>query len=91
MQNLKPTKFLNYRHPLVHLIWLGGIKNGGKLGQNGSVKLALTLSHIMPNVVDQTFKGGAWLGGRKAKPRRPSTHVNECSHLGKCHGRAKGE
>jgi hypothetical protein len=42
------------------------------LGQNESVKLALALSHIVPNVVDQTFEGSAWFCGRKAKPGRPS-------------------
>jgi hypothetical protein len=31
-------------------------------------------------VVDQTFQGGAWLGGRKAKPGRPSTYVGSLRH-----------
>jgi len=50
-------------------------------------------------VIDQTFEGGAWLGGRTGQTweafnfyRRSSTSrpcQNECSHLGKCHGYAK--
>jgi hypothetical protein len=34
------------------------------LSRNESVKLAFTLSHIMPMVVDQTFEKGAWHGVR---------------------------
>jgi hypothetical protein len=35
--------------PTFHLIWLRRTKNGQRLGRNGNVKLALTLSHIVPN------------------------------------------
>jgi peroxiredoxin family protein len=42
------------------------------LGQNGSVKLAPALSHIVPNVVHQTFEGVHGLVIEKAKPKRPS-------------------
>jgi hypothetical protein len=32
-----------------HLVWFRRTNNGRRLGQNGNVKLALTLSHIVPN------------------------------------------
>ncbi len=47
--NLKLTRLFNHRHPLVHLIWLGRIKNERRLSRNGNVKLTFALSHIMPN------------------------------------------
>jgi hypothetical protein len=31
-------------------------------------------------VVDQTFEGSAWLGGKKAKPRGPSTFERGFQH-----------
>jgi len=43
------------------------------LGRNGGAKLALALSHIVPN--DQAFEGGAWLGGRKGQTWEASTFV----------------
>jgi hypothetical protein len=44
------------------------LKNGLRLGRNESVKLTLTLLHIMANVViDQTFDGGAWFNARNGQ------------------------
>jgi len=52
-------------------------------------------------VVDQSFEGGAWLGGRKGQTREAFNFYrgsstsrpcqNECFHFGKCNGCAKAE
>jgi hypothetical protein len=46
---LKSTSLLSHWHPFAHLIWLGRIKNGQRLGRNGNVKLTFALLHIVPN------------------------------------------
>jgi len=47
--NMYLTRLLSHLHFFVHLIWLKRTKNGRRLGRNGSAKLALALSHIVPN------------------------------------------
>jgi hypothetical protein len=48
-RNWKLSRLLRHLHFFVHLIWLERTRNGERLGRNGSAKLALALSDIVPN------------------------------------------